>query len=470
MNSDLTRFLKYLQFKGECAAYQEANPVRLDYDRVIRNIQELEVMQEEKVEQLKTTMPKNPVKKWVNRPKITHKKDGTLSVHGERWFKTLRENKMPPTHKEKFQVVTGYEVANPGSPEQVKVWLFGLGWKPCTFDYKKGDDGNERKIPQVRKEGELAPSVERLIDKNPGVEVLNGLTVIQHRLSVFKGFRDCAIERKGKYYLKAEIAGLTNTLRFKHKKPLVNLPGVDKPWGEEIRGCLIAEEGETFMGCDMSSLEDTTKRHYMYPLDPDYVEEMSKEGFDPHLDLAKFAGVVTEEDIEKHNSGEISLKAIRQKFKQSNYACIYGIGAPKLSRATGMNVKEAGQLITAYWERNWAVKKVSSQQYTKEVGGFTWVKNPVSGFYYELRYDRDTWSTINQGTGVYIFDSWLARCAKRGYMGQMSFHDETGASVKDTSQTREVMFQALESLNKDLKLHVCFGIEAKTGKNYAETH
>ena len=298
MNSDLTRFLKYLQFKGECAAYQEANPVRLDYDRVIRNIQELEVMQEEKVEQLKITMPKNPVKKWVNRPKNTHKKDGTLSAHGERWFKTLRENKMPPTHKERFQVVTSHEIANPGSPEQVKAWLFGLGWKPCTFDYKKGDDGNERKIPQVRKDGELAPSVERLIDKNPGVEVLNGLTVIQHRLGVLKGFRDCAIERKGKYYLKAEIAGLTNTLRFKHKKPLVNLPGVDKPWGEEIRGCLIAEEGETFMGCDMSSLEATTKRHYMYPHDPEYADEMGKEGFDEHINLAVYNNELTKDEEE----------------------------------------------------------------------------------------------------------------------------------------------------------------------------
>ena len=297
-SSDLTRFLKYLQFKGECAAYQEANPVRLDYNRVIRNIQELEVMQEAKVEQLKITMPKNPVKKWVNRPKNTHKKDGTLSAHGERWFKTLRENKMPPTHKEKFQVVTGYEIANPGSPEQVKAWLFGLGWKPCTFDYKKGDDGNERKIPQVRKEGELAPSVERLIDKNPGVEVLNGLTVIQHRLGVFNGFKECAIERNNKYYLKAEIAGLTNTLRFKHKKPLVNLPGVDKPWGEEIRGCLIAEEGETFMGCDMSSLEATTKRHYMYPHDPEYADEMGKGGFDEHINLAVHNNELTKDEEE----------------------------------------------------------------------------------------------------------------------------------------------------------------------------
>ena len=64
--------------------------------------------------------------------------------------------------------------------------------------------------------------------------------------------------------------------------------------GAEIRGCLIAPEGYTLCGADMTSLEDTTKRHYMKPYDPAYVEEMSKEGFDPHLDLAKHAGAVTQ--------------------------------------------------------------------------------------------------------------------------------------------------------------------------------
>ena len=164
------------------------------------------------------------------------------------------------------------------------------------------------------------------------------------------------------------------------------------------------------------------------------------------------------------------LHKVRKAYKPVNYAAVYGVGVPKLMRSTGMTRVRASSLLEAYWERNSAVKKVAKEQYIKEVGGQMWLKNSVSGFYYELRYERDAWSTLNQGTGVYIFDSWLARCAKRGYMGQQQFHDETGASVKDTSQTREVMFQALESLNKDLKLHVCFGIEAKTGKNYAETH
>ena len=55
----------------------------------------------------------------------------------------------------------------------------------------------------------------------------------------------------------------------------------------------------------MTSLEDTTKRHYMYPYDPDYVAEMSQDGFDPHLDLAKHAGSVTQNQIDRYNNGEL---------------------------------------------------------------------------------------------------------------------------------------------------------------------
>ena len=76
--------------------------------------------------------------------------------------------------------------------------------------------------------------------------------------------------------------------------------GVD---GNVIRGCLIAPEGYVLCGADMTSLEDTTKRHYMKPLDPKYVQEMSHYGFDPHLDLALHAGLITQVDIDMHNSG-----------------------------------------------------------------------------------------------------------------------------------------------------------------------
>jgi hypothetical protein len=79
-------------------------------------------------------------------------------------------------------------------------------------------------------------------------------------------------------------------------KPLVNLPSVDKPYGDVIRGCLTCPDGYVLAGADMISLEDTTRRHYVKPLDPDLVEEQSAKGYDPHLKIAVKAGMVTEED------------------------------------------------------------------------------------------------------------------------------------------------------------------------------
>jgi hypothetical protein len=298
-NPQLTRFLKYLDFKIRCIKYQQDNPIRMDMELAVKCRDELISMQEEKVEQLKEVMPKVPVIKKRVRPKITHKKDGTLSVHGDKWFRLLREHKKPMSFNGVVVVVDDYKEPNPNSSDQVKAWLHGLGWKPCTYKFLRDKTtGDERQIEQIRKDGELTPSVLRLKDKTPEVEILEGLTIIQHRLGIFQGFIDCAIKKDGKYYLRAEIGGLTNTLRFKHKKPLVNLPGVDKPWGKEIRGCLIADGGEVFIGADMTSLEDTTKRHYMKPLDPEYVEEMSQPGYDPHLALALFQGEITQEEYD----------------------------------------------------------------------------------------------------------------------------------------------------------------------------
>jgi hypothetical protein len=45
-----------------------------------------------------------------------------------------------------------------------------------------------RKIPQVRKDGELTDSVKLIAESNPAVEVLEGLTVMQHRLKYLPRF------------------------------------------------------------------------------------------------------------------------------------------------------------------------------------------------------------------------------------------------------------------------------------------
>ena len=201
---------------------------------------------------------------------------------------------------------------------------------------------------------------------------------------------------------------------------------------------------------------------------------MSREGFDPHLDLAKYAGVCTQEEIDEYAGGGAKhLKPIRKNFKAANYSCVYGVGAPKLARTLNTSVSEASLLINAYWERNWSIKKVSSMQKTKVLkDGSMWLQNPVSGFWHSLRNAKDIFSTLNQSTGVYVFDNWLAIIIQSGIPVIMQYHDEVLAYVPrgEKDQAFAKFAEADRRLNQKLQLNVRITSDYKSGGNYADVH
>ena len=466
---ELDKFFRYLQFKMDCAAEAERVGWKLDVDLAKDCVTKLTEQQSSKINELKGVMPRVKITTKKSKPKVCFKKDGSPSSHGERWFALLDEHRLPRHYEGEVEVIKGWDQPNPNSNDQVKSWLFSLGWEPCTFNYIKESPTETRLVPQVRSNGELTKSVKRLIKDNPVVSVLDGLTVIQHRLKIFEGFLEC--EYNG--YVRAEIDGLTNTLRFKHKKPLVNLPAVDKPWGREVRGCLTVPDGYTLCGADMTSLEDTTKRHYMYPYDPDYVNDMSQEGFDPHLDLALHANAVSQIEIDEYNAGRNDqLKDLRKDFKVVNYSATYGVGKAKLARTTGMSEEAAQELLDAYWKRNWSVKAFIDNQKVRKINDEMWVQNPVSKFWHSLRYEKDVFSTLNQSTGAYCFDKWVAyyRTRRPNIIGQ--FHDESINLVRkgEEDEHSSALEWAIKKLNENLKLNVDLGIEIQYGQRYSDVH
>ena len=472
------RLVDYLSFKLDCAREQEALQWKLDVPKAQEGYDELIRLKKPKVEQLADAMPAKILTGVAKQPKVMHKKDGSLSVNGSKWVELCKEYKQPITSLQ-FVIKKGEKRGNPNSNDQVKDWLYSLGWVPCTWEHKVDKKtGISKKIEKLRYhknqgskvKGQLCKSVLKLIEVDKAVSILDGLTILTHRAGILKSFLNPKNNRGG--WLMAEVAGLTNTLRFKHSAPLVNLPAIDKPYGELIRGCLICPEGYVLAGADMTSLEDTTKRHYMKPLDPDYVEAMSKEGFDPHLDLAVHAGIITQGDVDKHNSGEKRIDSLRKSYKEVNYSATYGVGVETLSRNSGLRKKDAKVLLEAFWSRNWAVEKVARDVQTRKLLGSMWLLNPVSGFWYSLRSDKDRFSTLNQGTGVYCFDTWVALCRKNGIRSIGQFHDEIIALVKkgDEEQVEQIMHNAAIKLNEKVKLNVPLGTDVQFGSTYAEIH
>lgn len=465
-------FLKYLGFKMNCAAEQERSRWKLDVKKAEKGFDKLEKIKEEKVEQIGKALPRVDIITKRSRPKKPFKQDGKQSAVGEKWFKLLGERQLPEDYLGVVEVVSGTKEANPNSNSQIKDWLYSFGWKPETFKFVRNKEtGEVKQIPQINlPKGEgICPSIKKLYKKEPLFELLDGLSVVSHRMTVLKGLLK-SVSEDG--YVKAEVQGLTNTLRFKHAV-CVNLPGVEKPYGELIRGCLMAPEGYELCGSDMASLEDRTKQHYMWPHDPAYVRDMMVDDFDPHLDLAVIAGALTYEQVAEHKTGIKKQKTVRAIYKEVNYACVYGAGGPTISRAAGVTLKEAKKLVAVYWERNWSVRVIPKEIRTKKVGdGSMWLQNPVSQFWYSLRAEKDIFSTLNQGTGVYCFDTWISfvRSKRPQLTGQ--FHDEIILTIKEgkREECKTLLKWAIQKTNEVLKLNRDLDVDVQFGKDYSKIH
>lgn len=463
-------FLSYLQFKMYCTRLQIDSRWKLDVAHTEEALENLRQLKEEKLLQLIEVMPKVPKYTVKSKPKRFINKAGDYTKLGTDWIRLLTERGLPPSHEEDIQIESGQEDGNPDSPEQKKAWLFSLGWRPMTFKYVKDKDGETRAIPQIMQEhGKgICESIKQLYDKEPNLELLDGLGVITHRMGVLKGFLR---EKSEDDFVTARVSGLTNTLRFKHKE-VVNLPKVEKLYGELGRGALIAADGMILCGSDMSSLEDRIKQHFIFPLDPDYVNSMNQEDFDPHLVIAEMAGMLTAAQVSEYKNGVKTWKPVRDIAKNGNYACQYGAGPARLVLTCGISLEEATVLHKAYWRLNWAIKEIATQQKYKTINDQMWLYNPISKFWYSLRYVKDIFSTLVQGTASYVFDMWVKNILEERPQLTGQFHDEVVLQIKEgfEEQCTALIRRAIDKLNGQIKLNRLLDVSVQYHHRYSGIH
>lgn len=494
-------FLKYIEFKMDCAREQERSRWKLDVPFCEEALISLSEEKIQKSEELAAIMPRVPTYAWRQPPAKPVNKDGTLSATGEKWKLLMAYLGLPEDHAEKVKVVTGTTEPNPDSNAQKKEYLFSLGWVPQTFKHDKDKDGNLKEIPQIQNEKRdgICPSIKLLYEIEPRLEALEGLTVITHRANLLKGFlRD---QEDG--WLSARVQGLTNTLRFQHAE-VVNLPKVGVAYGDKVRGSLVAHDGHMHVGADMTALEDRLKHHFIYPHDPKYVERMSVPDYDPHLALAVMARLATEQDADLYKWYN-KLKApeqaavdpvkvamvkrigqIRSIAKNGNYACQYGAGAARIAITAKISLAQARIVHEGYWNLNWAIKVVAAEQKVKEINGWgydipgveaiykkqKWLYNPISGFWYSLREEKDRFSTLIQGSASFVFDKWVYNFRQECPQLTGQFHDEVVVTplLKDVADVEKKLQEALELTNEQLKLNRRLDIGIQTGQRYADIH
>lgn len=532
VDTAIDNILTFLMFKMDCAALQESTRWEVDLEHCRTSLDKLEAIVLEARQGLSAVMPLVPKYDRKNQPKADpFKKNGERNAHWVKWDERMRQFEaaekdehgnllvfIDPDDEQgeliTYKVLNKYEEPNPGSPIQVKDFLFSKGWVPQSFKYEKDEVAfnawiaskpqgkashrawehwknsrpEERAIPQISVGGddgkELCHSLLELAEEVPAIKVYADYKVAENRRNTLLGFfRDM---EDGKW-LKARIGGFTNTLRVKHRE-LVNLPGVDKPYGYDIRGSLIAGLKKVLAGSDMSSLEDRVKHHFMLPHDPAYVATMQADGFDPHILMALTAGMISQEEFEAFMADPKGnhpphVKKGRKNGKTTNYASVYNAGAAKIAQAAGQPLSVGEQLHKAYWELNWSVKAIAEEQVVfKDARGGKWLINPVNGFCYSLRKESDRFSTLAQGTGSYFFDMWVdnileAMVQKWGIRAKRltgSFHDECIICMGDSESNRQalaiIIEEAVEKVNKDYNLRRKLGCNTQFGDCYADIH
>ncbi len=509
----IDRCLTFLMFKMDCARLQEKTRWKAD----VKYIEESYELFTDKVETakgiLEGVMP--PVPKYSVRKKPKgdpNKKDGTPKVATLKWNSTVDQfgeedhygNPMVVTTEDPdvVKLLTKYADPNANSSDQLKSWLFSHGWVPETFEYVKDEAATQawvdggfrkedkpvpRKVPQINKMGEegkeLCHSVVKLAEDVPEVMAYDSYTVVKTRLDTIKGFRR-SMSKDG--YLKAKIGAFTNTLRVGHRE-LANLAGIDKPYGENIRGSLTCNEDEILLGSDLSSLEDRVKHHFMLPHDPEYVATMMADDYDPHILTAHSAGMVSDLELKGFKEGTLTgaikdaVGKARKGGKCTNYASVYGGSPDAIARSAGIELNLAKQLHKGYWELNWSVKAIAEEQCVFEDSRKQkWLVNPVNGIAYSLRTEKDRFSTLCQGTGSFFFDMWVDRILTvmqekfktKKLTG--SFHDEVIICFKDSERGRKAMetliLESIQWVSDEFKLRRKLGADVQFGKRYSQIH
>lgn len=327
----IERILEFLMMKTDVQALQERTKWLVDVSLLEKGIAEFDLIINEKASILESVMPQVPKYSKRKQPAKPFKKNGDLSKSGENW-ENLKDlltrgekdeygNLLTRVRKQgEIEELTSYNPPNINGHQQVKDFLFSHGWVPQTYEAvrdkvafqewinKRPEEGSkryewtnwmdskpvDRLVPQVRNEDkELCESVVELAEKVPEIRALEEYSVVKHRNDTMKGILR-RIGSDGK--VEASWHGFTNTLRVKHQAPCANLPSADSKYSQYIRGSLVAPEGFVSCGSDLSSLESRVSHHFMLAYDKEYVETMMEDGYDPHLDVAVTAGMMTKEE------------------------------------------------------------------------------------------------------------------------------------------------------------------------------
>ena len=359
----------------------------------------------------------------------------------------VEDTKAWPAGKEFQRKITA--PANLGNLEQVKEYLYSIGWEPD--DWKMERIGREfvKKTPKLTK-----TSLDKLGFDGSSI---HHWTTLRSRKGVVEGWmRDL---KDNRLHGKLWIVG-TPTFRCRHEV-IANLPAADAELGKELRELLIAEPGRKIVGADSSGNQFRSLAHYVKS------DELTNQ--------------ILSGDIHQYNADIIGTD--RRTAKTWIYAFLFGAGATKLGQVlTGSgNLKAGKESMSKYGD---AIPGLKSLKNRIESIWNTTVNHGPEGYIPGLDgrrvYTPQPYQTLN-----YLLQSCEAITTKSALVYQMEmikkekldaqprlyYHDEVAWSVaeKDAERVLKILTDSFAEGPKNVGVEIMAG-EGTIGNTYADVH
>jgi DNA polymerase-1 len=397
-----------------------------------------------------------PITRYIDKvpktPKFTKKGEYTATTARMLSEYVGREVKPTDTHVlaagREFQRKTIVK-ATLGNMDQVKEYLYSIGWEPDDWKMERGTHGWEKKSPKLTSTS-LAKCGEhgKMIDE---------WTTLRSRKGVLEGWLDQL--KDGRLHGRLWVVG-TPTFRCRHEV-IANLPAVTAPWGKELRELLVAEPGRNIVGADSSGNQFRSLAHYVNS--PDLTNQ------------------ILSGDIHQYNADIIGTD--RRTAKTWIYAFLFGAGPTKLGQVlTGKKIVKAGnESIEKYGDAIPGLKilKDRIEDIWKQTS-YTGPEGYIPGLDGRKVYTPQPYQTLN-----YLLQSCEAITTKSAVAYQIEkireegldaqprlyYHDEVAWSVaeKDSARVLEILTESFAEGPKRVGVQIMDG-EGSIGKNYADVH
>lgn len=248
----------------------------------------------------------------------------------------------------------------------------------------------------------------------------------------------------------------------------VNAPSVGSLYGEEIRECIIAEDGKVLVGADMKSAQLSIAAYYANNYDYynnvatgiEFDEEGKYVGKTAHCVNARMFGMVTVEEwleaIKNQCSDLIHRITIqRKKSKGGSFAVIFGASGSKVAKTIGIPECEGNSRKKQFLEQMGLDGTIS------ELAKYEGVYKHKGGFYLPLAFGYWLWNNSSHKSVNTIVQGYEALAQK---LAVIRLHREL-----ERSGLAPFVNKVLD-VHDEFLLEVVKGYEDKAGKLAGECY